>query len=193
MKTHLRENLSMDNIEPLIDVLDNFGIRTGEALTRKEIHKLGKVHRAIHLYLFDKSNNILLQRRSNKVDHYSRKWSISLTGHVDAGESSGLALRREMQEELNLDSKKMKVDFLFSYRQDAAISLHYIDRQFNDIYVCSHDFKMEDILFDKSEISEIKLVSIAEFQEMVADENSELAPVYKREFADVIYFLNSYQ
>lgn len=32
-----------------IDVLDEQGHITGEILSRKEIHRLGKLHRAIHL------------------------------------------------------------------------------------------------------------------------------------------------
>ncbi|MBP6952404.1 MAG: NUDIX domain-containing protein [Alphaproteobacteria bacterium] len=77
-----------------IDVLDDFEIRPGEALSRKEIHYLGKIHRAFHLYLFDKSKNLLLQRRSHMTDYFPAMFSISLTGHVDAGESSAVALYR---------------------------------------------------------------------------------------------------
>ncbi len=177
------------NKEPLIDVLDNYGIRTGKTLSRKEIHALGKVHRAVHLYLFDKANNLLLQRRSDNTDHYPGMFSISLTGHVDAGESSREALRREIQEELGFDPTDMEIDFLFSFRQDAEISPEYIDRQFNDVYACWYDFKIEDISFDSNDISEVKLVPILEFNAMIANKKSELSPVYSREWADVMHFL----
>ncbi len=98
--------------KPLMDVLDEDGLRTGEALPREAIHRLGKIHRAVHLYLFDTQGNILLQKRSNNVDHYPNMFSISLTGHVDAGESSSFALYREIKEELTLDPNKMNPCFL---------------------------------------------------------------------------------
>lgn len=177
--------------EPLIDVLDEFGIRTGESLTREQIHKLGKIHRAVHLYLFDESNNLLLQRRSNKTDHYPGMLSISLTGHVDAGEHSMAALKREIKEELNFDASLMKIEFLFSFRQDAFLSTSYTDRQFNDVYACWHKFKVDDILFDSNDISDVKLVSFLEFKTMVESEESELAPVYKKECADIVHFLRN--
>ncbi|MCG8340009.1 MAG: NUDIX domain-containing protein [Cytophagales bacterium] len=79
-----------------IDVLDDYGNRTGKVLSRKEVHELGKVHRAVHLYLFDKSNQLLLQRRSHNTDHYPGMFSISVTGHVDAGESSSETVQREL-------------------------------------------------------------------------------------------------
>jgi isopentenyl-diphosphate Delta-isomerase len=93
-------------LKDAIDALDEQGYPTGEVLSRKEIHRLGKLHRAIHLYLFDQSNNLLLQKRSAQVDHYPNMFSISVTGHVDAGENSWEAVVRELQEELGLDPKK---------------------------------------------------------------------------------------
>lgn len=177
--------------EELIDVLDNYGIRTGQTLSREKIHELGAIHRAVHLYLFDKSNNLLLQRRSNHVDHYPGMFSISLTGHINAGESSSEALHREIREELRFNPDDMKIDFLFSFRQDAEISKTYIDRQFNDVYACYHDFKVEEVLFDTHDISEVKLVPFSEFYEMANNKESPLASVYARESADVAYFLRS--
>ena len=175
----------------LIDVLDNYGVRTGEILSRKLIHELGKIHRAVHLYLFDLSDNLLLQRRSGKTDHYAGKFGISVTGHVNAGESSTDAVRREIQEELGLAPTHMNIQFLFSFRQDARISPTYIDRQFNDVYACFHDFKIENITFDSYDISEVKLVPFSVFKEMVFHGESYLASLYARELPDVEYFLRS--
>lgn len=172
-----------------IDVLDEQGCKTGEVLPREKIHRLGKIHRAIHLYLFDKSNNLLLQRRSNTVDHYPGMYSISVTGHVDAGEESSEAVRRELKEELGIDSEGLEIAFLFSFRQDATLSPTYIDRQINDIYVCWADFKVEDITIDQDEVSEVKLVPFAEFEDMVNYTQGELAPVYAKECAQLIPLL----
>ncbi len=177
--------------ELLIDVLDDDGIRTGETCSRKEIHKLGKIHRAIHLYLFDESNRLLLQRRSIHVDHYPGMFSISLTGHVDAGERSSEALHREIREELGFDPRSMKIDFLFSFKQNIRISPDYIDHQFNDIYACWYDFNIGDVLFDLNAINEVKLVSCSEFKAMIANRKTIFAQIYSREGADMMYFLRS--
>jgi isopentenyl-diphosphate delta-isomerase type 1 len=174
-----------------IDVLDEQGNKTGEVLSRKEIHQLGKIHRAVHLYLFDISNNLLLQRRSYKVDHYPGMWSISVTGHVDAGEISQEAVIRELQEELGIDADAVKIDFLFSLRQDAYLGPSYIDRQFNDIYVGWADFKIEAIVFDSQVVSEIKLVPFSEFEAMVTNQNGELAPVYQEAASHLLHLLNN--
>ena len=111
-----------EKMEDPIDVLDDRGTKTGEVCTRKEVHALGKIHRAVHLYLFDQAHQLLLQRRAQQVDHYPGQWSISVTGHVDAGENSLQAVQRELQEELGIDPTRVNIAFLFTYRQDVAVS-----------------------------------------------------------------------
>lgn len=187
----INKNSNDDSASSLIDVLDDYGIRTGSAMSRKKIHELGKVHRAVHLYLFDHANHLLLQRRSYEADHYPGVLSISLTGHVDAGESSSEALNRELREELNFNPDLMKINFLFSFRQDAIISPRYIDRQFNDVYACWHNFSIKDVIFNPNEVNEVQLVPFSKFKSMVYDKTSGLPQVYQREYTDLAYFLNT--
>ena len=173
----------------LIDVLDCNGLRTGEKLQRKEIHELGKWHRAVHFYLFDSENNILLQKRSNFVDHYPNMLSISLTGHIDAGEGSFQALKREIEEELSLNSEKMDIQFLFSFKREAVLNPKYIDRQFNDVYMCKTDFNLKDLKKDESETAQFILVSLKKFIKMAESNDSELVPAYSDSLKDVLYFI----
>jgi isopentenyl-diphosphate delta-isomerase type 1 len=176
-------------VSDLIDVLSSEGFRTGEILSRAEVHRLGKHHRAVHLYLFNSKNEILLQKRALTVDSYPGFYSISVLGHVNAGESSSAAVRREVQEELGLDSTQLKFDFLFSFFQEATLSASYVDRQFSDVYVTHADINPALIKFDGSEVSEIKFVPFEGFRKMVSDKASGLAPVYENESRDLIYFL----
>ena len=173
----------------LIDVLSTSGLRTGETLPRSEIHRLGKPHRAIHLYLFNSRNELLLQRRSLTVDNYPGVLSISVLGHVDAREYSATTVRREIEEELGLDTSALKIDFLFTYFSQATLSESYIDRQFNDIYVTHTDLDLALIRFDPSEVSEIVFVPFERFQKMLSDPASDLAQVYADECRDLVYFL----
>ena len=175
------KNRPLNPSKDKIDVLDEYGKLTGESLSRKEVHALGKIHRAVHLYLFDKKNNLLLQRRSPNTDHYPTMFSISVTGHIDAGEGSREAVQRELKEELGIDADEINIRFLFSFRQDVKVSPTYIDKQFNDVYACWLDFKIENISFDPNEVGEVKLVPFSEFEIMVKNKESDLAPIYEEE------------
>lgn len=48
----------------LIDVLNENGIKTGEILTRGEIHRRGLWHRTIAVAIVNENNQILIQKRS---------------------------------------------------------------------------------------------------------------------------------
>lgn len=177
--------------EPLIDVLDENGIRTGEVLSRREIHEMGKYHRAVHLYLIDESKRLLLQKRSRYVDHFPEMFSISLSGHVDTGENSYSALKREIQEELGFFPEELKIEFLFSFKQSETINPFYIDRQFNDIYICFHRFDVKKINFDKNAITELKLVTLDEFANLIAQEKTDFSKIYAKEGHEVLYFIKN--
>jgi isopentenyl-diphosphate Delta-isomerase len=175
----------------LIDVLSETGLRTGETLPRAEIHRLGKRHRVVRLYLFNAQNELLLQRRAMTVDHAPNLYSISVLGHINAGEFSAQTVRREVEEELGIDASQLKIDFLFSHYQEAVLNETYIDRQFNDIYVTRADLDPAHIQFDSAEVAEIKFVPFDDFRAMLADESSLMARVYGNECRDLAYFLNN--
>ena len=175
-----------------IDVLNEQGIKTDEVLSRNEIHRQGKIHRAVHLYLLDGVGQLLLQRRSQHVDHYPGMFSISVTGHVDAGESSEEAVYRELKEELGISVAPGEITFLFSYRQDVQLSPTYIDKQFNDVYVCQRDFRLEDIKFDCQVVSELKLVSLDTFDQLVGAPSGEIAPVYQEQASCIVELLKKH-
>jgi isopentenyldiphosphate isomerase len=173
----------------LIDVLSETGLRTGEILSRTEIHRLGKRHRAVHLYLFNSQNKLLLQKRSLTVDHAPGVFGISVTGHVSAGEFSAETVRREIEEELGIEAAPLQIDFLFSYYQEAVLHETYVDRQFNDVYVTRADLDPRSIRFDRGEVSEVKFVPFEEFREMLLDESSIFAQAYGNACRDLLYFL----
>lgn len=67
-------------MEEYIDVLNENGIKTGEVMTRKEIHKKGLWHRAIVVAIINKKNEVLLQQRSPSKDTNPNLWDISVSG-----------------------------------------------------------------------------------------------------------------
>jgi isopentenyl-diphosphate delta-isomerase type 1 len=70
--------------------------------TRSEVHRLGLMHRATHVLVFNKQGKIFLQKRSMKKDRQPGMWDSSASGHVDRGEDYDSCVVRELQEELGL-------------------------------------------------------------------------------------------
>jgi isopentenyldiphosphate isomerase len=70
--------------------------------TRSEVHRLGLMHRAVHVLVFNSRGEVFLQKRSMKKDRQPGVWDSSASGHVDAGENYDACALRELSEELCL-------------------------------------------------------------------------------------------
>ena len=69
---------------------------------RSEVHRLGLMHRAAHVLVFNRLGEIFLQKRSMKKDRQPGVWDSSASGHVDSGETYDACAVRELAEEIGL-------------------------------------------------------------------------------------------
>lgn len=95
--------------DELFDVVDATDTIVGQA-TRRTVHLQNLIHRAIHVFLFNRRGELLLQLRSDLKDVDPGKWTSSSSGHLDAGEGYFEAAMRELSEELGaqVDSSLLK-------------------------------------------------------------------------------------
>lgn len=157
--------------EELIDVLDENGIKTGDILTRKEVHKKGLWHRIIVVAIINEKNEILIQQRSHNKDKNPDMWDISVTGHLSAGQDSLTAATREISEEVSVSlgySVEVKdFRFMFSFRKEELVNDNHYDRQFYDFFILRQNgLNADSIKFQKSEVQAIKFVTITELNEL---------------------------
>ena len=70
---------------------------------RREVHRLGLMHRAVHVLVFNAAGQVFLQKRSMKKDRQPGLWDSSASGHVDSGEDYDASAVRELREEIGLE------------------------------------------------------------------------------------------
>lgn len=70
--------------------------------TRGEVHAGKLLHRAVHVFVFNKRGDLLLQQRSMFKDAHPGVWDSSVSGHLDAGEDYLPAAVRELEEEMGI-------------------------------------------------------------------------------------------
>lgn len=87
----------------IFDVVDYNDEVTGQA-TRGEVHARNLLHRAIHVFVFNKRGDLLLQQRSMLKDAHPGVWDSSVSGHLDAGEDYSAAAVRELAEEMGIQA-----------------------------------------------------------------------------------------
>lgn len=69
---------------------------------RREVHRLGHKHRAIHVLVFNSRGEVFLQKRSMSKDTHPGVWDSSSSGHLDTGEDYDACAIRELREEIGL-------------------------------------------------------------------------------------------
>jgi isopentenyldiphosphate isomerase len=69
---------------------------------RSEVHRLGLMHRSVHVLMFNAAGQVFLQKRSMTKDRQPGLWDSSSSGHVDAGEDYDACAVRELGEEIGL-------------------------------------------------------------------------------------------
>ena len=70
--------------------------------SRSEVHRLGLMHRAVHVLVFNAVGEVFLQKRSMTKDRQPGLWDSSASGHVDSGEDYDACAVRELGEEIGL-------------------------------------------------------------------------------------------
>lgn len=102
---HPLKDCPQDQAE-LLDRVNERDEVIGQA-TRGDIHTNNWLHRAVHIFVFNKKRELLLQLRSQAKDRHPGVWDSSAAGHVDAGEEYASSAQRELREELGIVAAPM--------------------------------------------------------------------------------------
>ena len=137
-----------------LDILDSEDKVIGNA-TRKEVYDKKLTHRIVHVLLFSKENKIYLQRRSEKVSYLPGYYCTSAGGHVLSGESYEEAARRELKEEIGIDSQ-IKEIAKFDFQLDGQ-------NRFIKLFIANAD---SEINFSDGEVASGSFYTIEEAKQL---------------------------
>ena len=115
--------------EEIFDVVNERDEVVGQK-ARSEVHRLGLLHRAVHVLVFNSRGEVFLQKRSMTKDREPGKWDSSTSGHVDSGENYDACAIRELREEIGFIVPKTPEGL---FKLDACPET---DREFVWVYRC---------------------------------------------------------
>ena len=155
-------------MEEYVDMLNEVtGEVTGETISKKEAHKKGIWHGAIHVWIISTDRKkILLQKRCSQKRLFPNMWDISVGGHITTGEKPLISVKRELKEELGLsfnDYEYIYVDTIkemFKYEDILSNEYVYIYKVFSDVSI-------DSITLQKEEVSDIAWFNKKEFNNLI--------------------------
>lgn len=136
---------------------------------RSEVHRLGLLHRAVHVLVFNGRGQVFLQKRSMKKDRQPGVWDSSSSGHVDSGEDYDTTAVREVWEEIGLRLEKTPVRL---FKIDAC---EETDQEFVWVYRCESEGPFE---LNREEIDEGGWFSPTEVSRWIKEKPEEFASAF---------------
>ncbi|MFH1473992.1 MAG: NUDIX domain-containing protein [Candidatus Aenigmatarchaeota archaeon] len=152
-------------MEEIISVVDEKDILLrGE--DRKKVHASTFWHRGIHVFLFNKKGELLVQLRSPDKDKYPNTFDCSVSGHVDYGNGYLETANREMNEEVGLDG--LDLELLVHFR------MVYGDRDYmiSKLFRCEYGGEIKP----NEEVSEIKFLKMDELKKAIIEKPDMFTP-----------------
>ncbi len=158
-------------MEEMVDVFDSeSGLKTGEVVSKNAAHRLGIWHNAIHIVILSSNKKkILLQKRCSLKKLFPNMWDISVGGHISSLEDSLSSAKRELSEELGLDSNKYEFNYVTRVKEEFLYE-DIISREFVDLYSIISDIRLDEITLQEEEVSEARWFSKSEFISLINEE-----------------------
>jgi isopentenyl-diphosphate delta-isomerase len=97
-------------------------------LEKMEAHRLGLLHRAFSVLIFNSKGELLLQQRAAHKYHSPLLWTNTCCSHQRPGETTLMAAERRLQEEMGM-SAPLQTAFKFLYKADLdqGLTEHELD------------------------------------------------------------------
>ncbi|MBT8040241.1 MAG: NUDIX domain-containing protein [Xanthomonadales bacterium] len=138
---------------------------------RGVIHARGLMHRSAQILVFNSKGNLFLQKRSTTKDEFPGLWDSSAAGHVNPGESYEDCARRELTEELGIESSVV-LEPMFRIAASESTGWEHCA-----VFRCLYDGPLE---LQPDEIDEGEWLSPHEIDQKVDDSDTALTPAVRR-------------
>ena len=154
-------------------------------------HKIGALHRAFSVLLFNSDGKLLLQRRALDKVTFPGVWANSCCSHPLASEEemdpedyrgTKIAAIRKMHQELGIDPSEINIDelhFVTKMLYRARMNPEWIERELDHILVIKADVNLNP---NPNEVSEIKWVDKNELADMIetqTEKSGYIAPWFR--------------
>lgn len=130
---------------------------------KMEAHKKGILHRAFSVFVFNKNGELLLQQRALDKYHSPGLWTNTCCSHQRDGESSLMAGKRRLEEEMGFHCDLEEVFwFIYTAAFDNGLTEHELDH----VMVGYYD---HDPMINPQEVASFKWMSLDKVKQDIAE------------------------
>jgi len=149
----------MENYLVLVDEKDQ---QWGK-LEKELVHKLGLLHRAFSVFIFNSTGELMLQQRADDKYHSAGLWTNTCCSHPQFGEDLKPAIDRRLKEEMGM---KCQTEFAFSFIYKAKFINGLTEHEFDHVYFGISD---ENPTPEKSEVKNWRYTTLEDLEKEIQD------------------------
>lgn len=162
------------------DIYDALRRPTGRTMLRGEEVAPGDYHVAVHVIIFNRAGQMLIQQRQSCKKAFPDAWDISVGGCAIQGENSQQAAMREVREELGLE-----ID-LHDTPPDLTLAF---PGGFDDMYIVEREQEPDALRLQEEEVQAVRWAEREEILKMLR--NGEFV-TYKPGLIEVLFDLRDH-
>ena len=151
---HERNNKMKRNKVVMVDINDNV-VGTKEKI---EAHKTPILHRAFSIYLYNSSNEMLIQKRADHKYHSVGLWSNACCSHPQLNENIKQGALERLENEIGI---KTDIEELFSFIYMNKFNDSLYEYEYDHVFIGKYD---GDFILNPEEASDAKWISIDELK-----------------------------
>ena len=152
-----------------------------------EIHKLGLLHRAFSIFIFNSNQELLLQQRADVKYHSAGLWTNTCCSHPRFGEELLDAANRRLFEEMGL---KTNLEFAFSFIYKAEFENGLTEYEYDHVFWGQTD---ELPVTNETEVKDWKYMSLHELKKDINDNPAHYSEWIKLSLTRLVEQLESLQ
>ncbi|MFA6533664.1 MAG: NUDIX domain-containing protein [Patescibacteria group bacterium] len=161
--------------------------------SRENIHRLGLLHREVHVWLYNREGKILFQKRGQDKDTFPGLLDASAGGHVEIGESYSQAAIKELREETGVVALPEQLVNLGKVRKTASDPVTgTTNNVFRQIYAYLYSGRAEDLKLETGEATSLEFWPIEKILSLSAEEKKISVPgIFTPEYLDIFQKLKN--
>lgn len=131
-------------------------------MEKLEAHRKALLHRAFSVFIFNKDEEMLLQRRALEKYHSPGLWTNSCCSHPAPGEETILSAQRRLQEEMGFTCPLTEVSQVTYF---AGFDNGLTEHEFDHLFIGNYNDSFE---VNPEEVAEFKWLNFEDIDELLA-------------------------
>ncbi len=154
-------------------------------ISKSQAHRLGILHRAFSVLIFDTEGKMLLQKRADEKYHSGGLWTNACCSHPSPEETTLDAAHRRLQEEMGFDCP---LSYMYKFQYFANLDNDMIEHEMDHIFVGTYN---GTIIPDPDEVSSYAYMTLDDISSRIQQEPQTFTIWFKIIFQHYLDHLNT--